>query len=66
MMPPTTQNRCEISQDIEKAVDSPERCEDTLKFRNVPQPPTPDGNLTKGRKLAISSLLILSNSILVR
>jgi len=65
MMPPTKQNRSDTSQDIEKGVDSPARCEDALKFRSVPQPPTPDENLTKGRKLAISSLLILSNSILV-
>jgi hypothetical protein len=65
MMPPTTQNRCETSQDVEKGVDGTGRCEDTLKFRNVPQPPIPDEHLTKGRKVAISSLLILSNSILV-
>lgn len=65
MLPPTTQNRYDIPQDIEKGVDSPERCEDTLKFRNVPHPPTPDENLTKGRKVAISSLLILCNSLLV-
>jgi hypothetical protein len=59
----TIQSSSDVSQDVEKCVE--DKPEETLKFRNVPQPPSPDDNLTKGRKIAISTLLILCNSLLV-
>jgi hypothetical protein len=66
MAVPTTQNSSEISQHIEKCAEDTNPCQETLNLKDGPAPSGLERKVTKGRKIGISVLLILCNSLLVR
>jgi hypothetical protein len=61
MTTPTTKD----AQDAERAAQGSETSEETLECKNVPLPAIPEENMTKGRKIAISTVLVFCNSLLV-
>jgi len=62
----TTQSDHDISQDPEKAAQGAETPEEPSKFRDVPLPPDSQEHMTKARRIAISTVLVFCNSLLVR